>query len=232
MKLFFITIALVSCKKQSSETTSQSYQEAMTSSKGGPNPTYTEVPLRMTVNDASENKITSDELGDFVNGTQNVRVIFDKNGNFVFNTRASNNPNVPMVRCLNYNFNDPISPNPLVTGMERGSFISGSKTITSPGYTPLQNLTIGATQCISLCAGLINFDLKVVNFHSNWEDVANTPSAFVYVTRISQTQWIMSPVPPQVGSCSSISNVAAFVTNGGEMVWYYNLPFFFTLTSL
>jgi hypothetical protein len=232
MKLVLITIALSSCKKQSSEATTESYQEAMTSSKGGPNPTYTEVPLRMTVNDAGENKITSDGLGDFVNGTQNVRVIFDKNGNFVFNTRASNNPNVQMVRSLNYNFNDPISQNPLVTGIERGSFISGSKTVTSPGYTPLQNLAIGATQCIGLSAGLINFDLKVVNFHSNWEDVVHTPSAFVYVTRTSQTQWIITPVPPQGGGCSSISNVAAFVTNGGALIWYYNMPFYFTLTSL
>jgi hypothetical protein len=232
IKLFFLAIAFTSCKKQNSDVTTPANPETISTSKGGPAPTYPEVPLRMTVNDAVENKITSDGLGEFVNGTQNVKVMFDKYGNFIFNTRASNNPNVPMVRRLNYNFNSPISSNPLVTGIETGSYITGGKSATSSGYTPLQDLVVGTTQCIAFSAGLINFDPKVVNFHSNWEDVPNTPTAFAYVSRMSQNQWVISPVPPLGGGCSSISNVTAFVTNGGALVWYYHMPYSFTLTSL
>jgi hypothetical protein len=231
MNLFIIAISISACKKQSTSVAPMVTEEVTTSAKGGPGTTYPEVSLSMSVNDAGGNKITGDGLGAYVNGTQNVKVLFDKNGNFLFTTKASNNPNVPMIRFLNYNFNSPISPNPPVTGMETGSNISGGKSVSNSSYTPLQNLVVGSTQCIALSSGIINFDLKTVNFHCNWEDVINTPSAFAYITRNSATEWIISPVPPS-GGCSSNSNICGFVTNNGGFVWYYNLPFSFTLTVL
>jgi hypothetical protein len=146
---------------------------------------------------------------------------------------ASNNPNVPMTRYLNYNFNDPLTPNPPVTGIHQGKFISTGATATSPAFTPLQNLGIGATQCIGFSGGLTNIVGSVVNFHrnTNTEDTPNTPTAYVYVTRISLTQWIMTPVPPLSGGCSAISNVAALRVSG-VLYGYYNMPFSFTLTKL
>lgn len=233
MSSLLMTFVITSCTKKTTEAVPTANAEEMAAATSGSKPgNLPVVSLRMTVSDAGGNKITSDGGADYVNGTQNVKVVFDQNGNFMFNSKASNNPNVPMVRWLNYNFNDPISPDPILTGMEKGSFISTGKTITSPAFTPLQNLAIGATQCIGLSGGLINYDLNSVNFHRNLADVPNTPTAYVYVTRISQTQWTVKPVPPLSGGCSAISNVGAFIANGGQYVFYYNLPFSFTLTKL
>jgi hypothetical protein len=106
------------------------------------------------------------------------------------------------------------------------------KSASTSAYTPLQNLAVGASQCIALSGGIINFDPRTINFHSNTEDISNTPSAFAYITRTSATEWIISPVPPSGGGCSSNTGVGAFVTNNGALVWYYNLPFSFTLTAL
>ena len=232
MNIFIITISFSACKKTNNQVPPLLSVEDVAAAKGGPGTTYPEVLLSMFVNDLGGNKITGDGLGAYVNGTQNVKVLFDKNGNLFFTTKASNNPNVPMVRFLNYNFNSPVSSNPPVTGIEIGSSMSGGKSASNSAHIPLQNLAVGSTQCIALSSGLINFDLKTVNFHSNWEDVTNTPSAFAYITRNSSTEWIITPVPPSGGGCSSNSNICGFVTNNGAFVWYYNMPFSFTLTAI
>jgi len=51
--------------------------------KGKPG-TTSEVFLKLTVNDASGNKLTSDGGGDYVNGQQGVGAKFDQYGNFIF----------------------------------------------------------------------------------------------------------------------------------------------------
>lgn len=227
----FLTFAFTSCKKQTTEIT-QSPEEIATAKAGSKPGTYPAVALRMTVDDAPGNRITSDVSSDYVNGLQNMKVEFDMYGNFMFNSKASNKPNVPMIRWLNYSLNDPTSTSYPVRSNDKGSSITTGATFTSPAFTPLQNLDIGITQCIGLSAGLFTLSGGVVNFHRNTstEDTPTTPTAYVYVTRISETQWTVTPVPPLSG-CSSISNVAALRVNGA-LDGYYNMPFSLTLTKL
>lgn len=233
--LILILLVFVSCRKETNDIGFAPEPTDNILGKGGPKPaTYPEVSLKLTVSDAAGNKITSDGGGDYFNGSQNLRVVFDAYGNFMF-SGASDNPNVPLTRFLKYDFSDPspLTPSPSITGIYHGNFISTGQTVTNPNNIPLQNLEINATKCIGLSAGLLNIDGAVVNFHRNQstEDTPTTPTAFVYVTRINPAQWLVTPVPPLSGSCSDISNVAALRVNTASY-GYYNMPFLFTLTKL
>jgi hypothetical protein len=223
-------LSFASCKKRVVEETTINNSNEATIAKASKPGTYPSLSLRMTVNDGLGNKITSDGQGDYINGFQNMKVEFDIYGNFMF-SGASSNPKTSPQRYLNYNFSDPssLTPNPSVTGTYIGSFISTGQTLTSPDNTPLQNLAINATKCIGFSAG-INIDGGVVNFHRNFEDDATSPTAYVYVTRVSSTQWIVTPMPPGAGGCSNISNVAALRVST-VLYGYYNIPFSFTLVA-
>jgi len=167
----------------------------------------------------------------FVNGTGNVKVVFDQSGNFMFG-QASSNPRVPpMTRYLNLNFNSPLLSYP-DGGFQQSKFISTVTTITSPSPTALQNLAVGQTKCIGFSAGISTIENGVLNFHRNsTEDTPTSPTAYIYVTRISSTQWVMKPVPPLSGGCSAVSNVGALRINT-NLFGYYNMPFSFTLTKI
>lgn len=227
----FLTLAFTSCTKQTSTVFQAPVPETLTTAKGSKPGTTAEVSLIMTINDAAGNKITSDNGTAYENGVGNVKVVFDQYGNFMFGAASSNPRTPPMTRYLNYNFSNPLASYP-VGGIERGNFISTGQTATSPDNTLLQNLAVNATKCIGLSAGLMNIEGGVVNFHRNTstEDIPGTPTSFVYVTRISSSQWIMTPVPPTTGGCSTISNVAALRINSA-LYGYYDLPFFITLTK-
>ena len=144
---------------------------------------------------------------------------------------ASSNPRVPpMTRYLNINFDNPLSGYP-ARGIEKSNFISTVTTTTSPNSTLLQNLTIGQTKCIGFSAGISTIESGVLNFHrNNTEDTPTSPTAYIYVTRTSSTEWLMTPVPPSAGGCSTISNVGALRINT-VLYGYYNMPFSFTLTK-
>lgn len=228
LNAMLIAFAFTSCKKQTTDVLAAGPEEVV-SAKGKPG-TTAEVSLSMTINDAAGNKITSDGGGAYVNGTGNVKVVFDQYGNFMFGA-ASSSPRVPpMTRYLNINFDNPLSgysPG----GNQKSNFISTITTVTSPNSTSLQNLTVGQTKCIGFSAGISTIESGVLNFHRNsTEDIPTSPTAYIYVTRTSLTEWLMTPVPPLAGGCSTISNVGALRINT-VLYGYYNMPFSFTLTK-
>lgn len=224
--LFF---ALSSCTKKTSEITKPALPEeyASVTAKGKPGATI-EVSLSMTVNDASGNKITSDNGTPYTNGVGNVKVVFDQAGNFMFG-QASSNPRVPpMTRYLKYKLDDPL-PTYLVRADAQGNFISTITTATSPNTTALQNLTVGQTKCIGFSGAVPG---GVINFHRNsYEDTPTSQSSYVYVTRTGLDTWVMNAVPPISGACSALSSISAF-RNQETLFGYYNMPFSFTLTRI
>ena len=229
--IMLLSLVMVSCKKQTAQSVTTDNSDELATAKGGSKPnTYPVVSLSMTVNDASGNKIISDNGTPYINGQQNVSVIFDQYGNFMFNTQAS--ARQTMVRWLNYYLNDPTSTNYPVRNNDQGNSITTGATFTSPSFTPLQNLSQGTTQCIGLSGGLFTVSGGVVNFHRNTstEDTPTTPTSYVYVTRVDATHWTVTPAPPLSGGCSTISSVGALRINGA-LFGYYNLPFSFTLTA-
>ena len=185
----------------------------------------------MTVNDAAGNRIASDGGGSYIDGQQNSSIYFSTSGNLQFTTSASNNPKTPTTRWLNVDLSDPIAGYP-VRGTEKSNFISTITTVTSPNPILLQNLAVGQTKCIGFSAGIMTIADGVLNFHRNGtEDTPTSPTAYVYVTRTSSIEWLMTPVPPLSGGCSTISNVGALRINTA-LYGYYSMPFSFTLTKL
>jgi len=212
--------ALSEIKNDNSETASSSIKRPGTTS---------DVFLKLTVNNATGDRLTSDGGGDYVNGSQGVSARFDQYGNFIFGIGAvGHGQSASLVRWLNIDFSSPVVvySNPPITGHDIVTAITTIPGAAFPNYTFLQNLTVGQTECITLTGGSnANW---VMNFHRATEDVSTSQSAYMVVTRMSATQWTMIPV----GSCSPNSNVCA-LRNGPDILYgYWNMPFSFTLTSL
>lgn len=229
------SFGVISCSKTGTKTNSLLAVEATAASnqRGKPGG-VPEMSLMMEVQVIGGEKITDDGGGAYTNGSQNVKVVFDQNGNLLFNSRASKNQNVAMQRWLNVNFDSPTASNtsPPLSGTERSAYLTSGSTTANAPFIPLQNMTVGTTQCIGLSGGLLNYDLTALNFHRNTEDNNTSETAHVYITRNSTTEWIMTSQRPVTGFCSDGSNVGAFVTNSGTLSFYYNLPFSIKLTKL
>jgi hypothetical protein len=231
LNALIITLAFIGCKKQTIENSNPQEEFASVKAESKPG-TLAEVLVRLTMNDAGNN-VTSDGGGDYINGLQAVSARIDQYGNFIFSCgKTGHGPSATQVRWLNYNFNDPL-PTYSARASEKGAYIATIKSSVAPTtFIPLQSLSVGSTECITMAMGLFTLADGVVNFHRQpTEDNNTTPTAYVYVTRTNLTQWTMTPVPPLTGGCSSISNVASLRTNT-NLVGYYNLPFSFTLTKL
>ena len=227
-----LAFVIASCTKNASDVVTISDSREVASAKASkPGSTTTEVRLKLTVNDATGNQITSDVGGTYVDGQQNSSIYFSTSGNLQFSTHASNNPNTLTTRWLNANFGSPLSGSP-VRGVEKCNFMS-TLTGSGPNSTAIQNLLIGSTKCITLAVGLMNISGGVLNFHNRNEDFPNTTNtSYVYVTRSSAITWLMASAPPiSFTGCSLISNVGALRIS---TVWSgdYNMPFSFTLTAL
>jgi len=231
---YLFLLSFISCKKGTNDIAynAESVENFATKTVSKPG-TYPEVLVKLAINDAG-NKVTSDAGGDYRNGSQNVSAKIDQYGNFIFSCGSSDHgPNATPSRWLNYDFGDPL-PSYSIRPNERGAYIATIKSsIVSTPFIPFQNLEVGSTECVTIAMGLFTLADGVVNFHRNQgtEDTPNTPTAFVYVTRINPMQWIMTPVPPSSGGCSDILNVAALRVNT-TLYGYYNMPFMFTLTRL
>jgi hypothetical protein len=200
------------------------------------------VSLAVTISNATGNNITSDGLGDYINGVKNVQAILDQFGTFAFNTNSASNPNTPATRWVNYNFNNPVDPTntyrPIPSNTKNYHFSTGGSAYGTNPFIPIQYLGINGniiTECIYMGNGLSNTTTTWrVSFHKGNEDVQNGSTAFVVVTRAKikaidgVDQWTIAPLGP----CTSNSNVAALRSGDGTFLYgYYYLPFLFTLTS-
>jgi hypothetical protein len=238
LNAILIGLAFTACKKQTSDTVQSPRSEEIATAAGGSKPiSLSTVYLKVTISDATGNKITGDGLGDYIHGVDNVRAELDGIGSFQFDALYQSKPNqtLPLIRWVNFNFNDPIgTPAPPFTGDQQiGNRMITNSSSLSP-YTPIQNMTINQSQCITLAAGSTYMTrtntppIWRVNFHGNYEDISASPSAFAIITRISDTQWTITP-----GNCSisSSTNVGA-LRNGDILYGYYHMPFSITLTKL
>ncbi len=229
--------AATSCTKNTSEVTKTTELEQVASPKASKPSSLPVISLKVTVSNATGNNITNDGNGDYINGTQNVQAILDQSGSFVFNTFSSTNPRAVATRWVVYNFNNPVDPantyRPSPSNTKNYHFSTGPSSFGTNPFIPLQNLGVNgnpATECIYMGNGIYNSSTAwKVSFHKGLEDTQTSPTAFAVVTRVSPTQWTITPM----GTCSPISNVAALRNNADNTLYgYYNLPFSFTLTKL
>ncbi len=185
------------------------------------------VYLSLTMANTAGDRLTSDQNGSYVNGSQGVSAKFDQYGNFIFGIGpVGHGASATLQRWINIDLSSPVVvySNPPITGND---IVTAITTVPASGLTSvaMQNMEVGATQCITLTGG--SNAGWVMNFHRGAEDVNTSQSSYMVVTRNSTTQWTMTPV----GSCSPNSNVCA-LRNGSEVLYgYYNMPFSFTLTA-
>ena len=230
--LLAISLAMMSCQKETTEIATITDAKDQIVEESARTASTATVSLKMTVNNSAGYNITSDGIGDYVNGNQNISLYFSTSGNLQFSNSASRSK--PVTRWLNVNLNSP-RPGSIARGFLQCGFISTLSSTISPNPTLLQNLVKGDTKCITLSAGVPG---GVINFHNrSYEDTPESQSSYVYVTRISATpgdltnQWLMTPVLPASGGCSILSSIAAF-RNLADLYGYYNMPFSFTLTQI
>ncbi|MFI5134069.1 MAG: hypothetical protein ACHQEB_07020 [Chitinophagales bacterium] len=223
--VFMLMLVSVSCNKKSAEFKLASDTDEIASAKPA---TIQTVSLKVTMNDAAGNNLTSDGGGDYVTGSQSVSATFDQYGNFIFTCGlGGHGNNTYLIRWMNINFNQPIQVfiNPPVTGNDK---VTGITTGFVAAYTfiPLQNLAVGQSECVGLTGGSnANW---VMNFHREAEDISSSPSSYAVFTRISLTQWTIS----SAGSCSPNPNVCSLRNGPGTLYGYYTMPFNLTLTKL
>jgi len=232
-------IMILSCKKSSVPGIQSSNQNEAEVARAKPTSPPV-ISLSVTVSDATGNNITSDGLGDYINGVKNVQAILDEFGTFAFNTNSSSNPKTLASRWVNYNFNNPVDPTntyrPNPSNTKNYHFSTGGSTYGTNPFIPIQYLGINGnvgSECIYMGNGLSNATTSWrVSFHKGNEDVQNGPTAFAVVTRTKikavngTDEWTITPV----GACTSNSNVAALRSGDGTFLYgYYYIPFLFTL---
>jgi len=224
LNVLMIAFVFTACNKQSSDVIKQEEEIATAKAGGGKPGTVAEVPLRLSINDIG-NKITSDGGGDYVNGSQNMKVVFDQYGNLIFDNRKSQGK--PAQRVYQTNLDNPLQViiDPGFTN-GTGNYMATTKSNQFSSFTPIQNMTVGASQCITFHGGAgQNF---VFSFHGGNEDNSASPTSFAVITRNSATEWTMTP-----GSCSISANTdVAALRLSGTLYGYYHMPFSFTLTKL
>lgn len=225
LNALLLAFAFTSCTKENSNdiSSARSAEIGKVQAAGKPG-TTPEVPLRMTISDASGNKITSDGGGNYVNGSQNMRVVFDQYGMLIFDNKKSQGK--PAVRFYSTNLDNPfevfIDPG-FTTGT--GNYMATTKSSLLSTVSPIQNMAVGASQCMTLHGGAGE---GIFSFHGGVEDNSASPTSFVIITRNSSTVWTMTP-----GSCSVSTNTdVASIRQGGTLFGYYHMPFTFTFTKL
>ncbi|MEO5581455.1 MAG: hypothetical protein ABIR66_02080 [Saprospiraceae bacterium] len=99
LNTLLLTLFSVSCTKQAADNGLSNNTEEFVSRRATKPVTLSAKPvtlptisLKVTINDASGNNITSDGKGDYINAINNVQAILDPYGTFAFNTFNSNKP--------------------------------------------------------------------------------------------------------------------------------------------
>jgi hypothetical protein len=228
--ILVLAFLITSCTKKTSEINQNVSSEEVASKASAKPPGLQEVQLRITVRNATGDKITSDVAADYVNGTQNVQAIFSSSGYFQFNTQ--NITGKPVQRWLKYDFSSPsqVLITPPSTANLIGTFLSSGISSLQGTYIAPQNLALGQSECIVVTGTVTNSTNSYqVNFHRGVEDVSTSPTSYMVLTRTGTGTWTMEPV----GSCSPNSNIGALRdASAGITYGYYNLPFSFALTKL
>jgi hypothetical protein len=232
-------IIISSCNKSSSPGIQSSNKNEAEAAKA--KPTFPPVvSLAVTVSDATGNNVTSDGLGDYINGVSNVQAILDQSGTFAFNTNSSSNPNTLGTRWVNYDFNNPVDPTntyrPNPSNTKNYHFSTGGSAYGTNPFIPIQYLGINGNiskECIYMGNSVSNTTSSWrVSFHKGNEDVQNGATAFAVVTRTKikavdgVDEWTIAPSGP----CTFNSNVAALRSSDGTLLYgYYYIPFLLTL---
>lgn len=178
-------------------------------------------------------RICDDGRGDYINGSQNVSAQFDSYGNFIFDTKAVLGK--AAVRSVLFDLTDPVSTTlatPPTQDLSQSTHFATRKGQFNPDpYVPIQTMAVNTSECATLGTGVATGGKTgyLVSFHYIQEDAPDSPTSYVKITRTTSTTWTMAPDPV----CNDpVANVAALWSgDGSTLVGYYNLPFFFTLTS-
>lgn len=223
ISVLLLTSILSSCQKNANDVLNDKSNDVNSAAQARRNVVST-MPLKVTVNYTSGNKITSDGQGDYTNGQQNVSAYFDQYGNFQFDTNpVIRNKRYNALRSLNFTFDSPVSgystANPAnITTNAKGNYRMVSQ---NDGQPAAQSMINGTSQTIRLGGGFADGTSTDWNFSLQYNNVANT--SYATITRTALNTWTITGAtnPP----------IARLIENG-TVIGFYNLPFSITLTKL
>jgi hypothetical protein len=162
---------------------------------GGPPQTYS-VTIEDTLTNGAPTAIRSDGLGPYTNGVDGVSVslgvinFWPRNDRGTRNVVFNNGGEDTSLRPYLPSPNDAKAPPTGMTGTD--NLLKDPHTGNSnPSQSPIQNMTIGSSQCITFFWAVkdssTGYGWRAPNFHGN---LANVPqSSYAVVTRDSATQW-------------------------------------------
>ena len=199
--------------------------------------TYPAVPLVVTAqavdSDSSPCKICGDGLGQYIDGVDGVGASIDQYGNLIINFDTAQTP----FRKLNFDYSNPVDPsNAFRPPASLNSYLS---TVPGPDNVPIQNMTVGAEQCVQLGITFTDNDKKETqyrnSFHRNLTNFDSSQASYGVVTRISDTEWELEPKAagcntgtPTVGELITTPSVGRFeFTDRGA----FYLPFKMSLSA-
>ena len=162
-----------------------------------------ETALALTVDDAGPlgaYRITSDGLGEYVDGLQGVTAKIDGSGNLLISGGVPRTSTTPPERTFMFDFSAPVDPlNTYRPDLPEMNF----KILSNPeGNPPIQNLGIGGNPS-SGCYGVdINYTSQTTNYQVLFFNLGDPTVTWAYITRtsISPAVWTMVSNGPCPGA--------------------------------
>jgi hypothetical protein len=188
---------------------------------------YTVVPLRVTVepnlsDNVTPSKITSDGMGDYVDGQDGVEANLDQWGNLIIDFQTKRTP----LRWLNYTYTPALGG----YGDFRGNYLSTIR------GGPIQLMTPGESQCVQ-AAITRSGDSSIQLWHYFGRPVGgydNSDTSSLSVTRVDGSTWEIETSTCGTGVFGGVTRVFEVETKGNNPLnplGLYGLPFRMTLTA-
>ncbi len=165
---------------------------------------YLKAVIQPTDSSGSTCQILSDGGGQYIHGQEGILASFDNSGNLIidFQTGKTVQRTVTFDYSSSYAGFDsapPSTPHTPVSGTYPRAYLSTIPQSNDGSYIPLQNLSVGASECVQLSCMYILDDAKKTqwrhNFHrtssSDGLDVVET--SYAVVTRIDANTWEVEP---------------------------------------
>jgi hypothetical protein len=173
--------------------------------------TYPAVPLKVTIENLdsanTRSQIRSDENGEYIDGMAGIEANIDQYGNLIIDFQTGR----AAQRLVYFDYSRPYSQlppgahvPPYPTGLQGDSYLSTIPKDNS-AYTPLQNLGIDSSECVSLGWSFTWQDAKKTQWRNDFHRGQQFPAqanqtSYAVVTRIDLDTW---EVEPKSNSCNT-----------------------------
>lgn len=170
----------------------------------------------------------------YVNGMAGIAANLDASGNLIIGFQTGRSAD----RLLYFDYGSPLSPqnHTPISGLYAEGHLA-TLPINSASYTAIQNMSVGAVQCVQLGWSYTLSDAKKTqwrhNFHRELLSFDLSQTSYAVVTRTDVNTW---EVEPKASSCNPANAVAKVFDTPSKGPFnftddgHYSMPFKLTLT--